>query len=135
MRDNISNSRIDPLAWGIGYIVPQCTDTLNLSFAIKQGGLGKTLEVYRICGYRTPFWIRTPVPVNLNRAPGKTPSTSNRTSSRLERHLYILIAYEILQYLVAKNGDKSLFKSNMYSFIEIIKSLQWRWKCKISTKF
>ena len=33
-------------AWGIGYIFPQCTDTPNFIFAIKQGGLGLTLEVY-----------------------------------------------------------------------------------------
>ena len=32
--------------WGIGYIFPQCTDTPNFIFAIKQGGLGLTLEVY-----------------------------------------------------------------------------------------
>ena len=35
-----------PLAWGIEYTVAQCTDTPNFIFAIKQGGLGKTLEVY-----------------------------------------------------------------------------------------
>ena len=34
-----------PLAWEIGYTVPQCTDTPNFIFAIKQGGLGTTLEV------------------------------------------------------------------------------------------
>ena len=33
-------------AWGIGYIFSQCTDTPNFIFAIKQGGLGLTLEVY-----------------------------------------------------------------------------------------
>ena len=37
---------IRPLTWGIGYIVAQCTDTPNFIFAIKQGGLEKTLEVY-----------------------------------------------------------------------------------------
>ena len=31
---------------GIEYTVSQCTDTPNFIFAIKQGGLGKTLEVY-----------------------------------------------------------------------------------------
>ena len=35
-----------PLAWEIGYIVPQCRDTPNFIFAIKQGGFGLTLEVY-----------------------------------------------------------------------------------------
>ena len=30
--------------WGIGYIFPQCTDTPNFIFAIKQRGLGLTLE-------------------------------------------------------------------------------------------
>ena len=35
-----------PLAWGIVYIVAQCADTPNFIFAIKQGGLEKTLEVY-----------------------------------------------------------------------------------------
>ena len=35
-----------PLAWGIVYFVSQCIDTPNFIFAIKQGGLGKTLEVY-----------------------------------------------------------------------------------------
>ena len=35
-----------PLAWGIAYIVAQCTDTPNFIFAIKQGGLGQTLEIY-----------------------------------------------------------------------------------------
>ena len=34
------------LAWGIECIVAQCTDTPNFNFAIKQGGLEKTLEVY-----------------------------------------------------------------------------------------
>ena len=34
------------LAWGIEHTVSQCTDTPNFIFAIKQGGLGKTLEVY-----------------------------------------------------------------------------------------
>ena len=33
-------------AWGIGYIFPQCTDTSNFICAIKQGGLGLTVEVY-----------------------------------------------------------------------------------------
>ena len=33
------------LAWGIEYTVAQCTDTPNSIFAIKQGCLGKTLEV------------------------------------------------------------------------------------------
>ena len=33
-----------PLAWGIGYIVAQCTDTPNLIFAIKQGGLGENFR-------------------------------------------------------------------------------------------
>ena len=35
-----------PLAWGIGCIVPQCTDNLNFICAIKQGGLGLITEVY-----------------------------------------------------------------------------------------
>ena len=35
-----------PLVWGIGYIVPQCIDTPNFICAIKQEGLGGTLEVY-----------------------------------------------------------------------------------------
>ena len=35
-----------PLAWGIEYTVSQCTDTPNFIFVIKQGGWGKTLEVY-----------------------------------------------------------------------------------------
>ena len=35
-----------PLAWGIEYTVSQCTDTPNFIYAIKPGGLGKTLEVY-----------------------------------------------------------------------------------------
>ena len=35
-----------PLAWGIGYIVTQCTDTPNFIFEIKKGGLGIALEVY-----------------------------------------------------------------------------------------
>ena len=32
---------------GIGYFVSQCADTPNVIFAIKQGGLGLTLEVYK----------------------------------------------------------------------------------------
>ena len=50
LRDNISNpphqGAIKPLVWGIGYIVPQCTDTPNSISAIKQGGLGQTLKIY-----------------------------------------------------------------------------------------
>ena len=38
--------RNPPLAWGIQYTVVQCTDAPNFIFAIKHGGLGKTLEVY-----------------------------------------------------------------------------------------
>ena len=37
---------IPPLAWEIEYTFAQCTDTPNFIFAIKQGGLGKTLKVY-----------------------------------------------------------------------------------------
>ena len=33
-------------AWGIGYYFPQCTDTPNFIFAIKQRGLGLSIEVY-----------------------------------------------------------------------------------------
>ena len=36
---------IRPLAWGIGYCASECTDFYNYTFAIKQGGLEKTLEV------------------------------------------------------------------------------------------
>ena len=35
-----------PLARGIVYCASQCTDAPNFVFAIKQGGLEKTLEVY-----------------------------------------------------------------------------------------
>ena len=35
-----------PLAWWIVYSVTKCRDTPNFTFAIKQGGLGKTLEVH-----------------------------------------------------------------------------------------
>ena len=38
--------RNPPLAWGIQYTVAQCTDTPNLIFTIKQGGLWQTLEVF-----------------------------------------------------------------------------------------
>ena len=37
---------IQPLVWGIVYCASQCTDTPNLIYAIKQGGLEKTLEIY-----------------------------------------------------------------------------------------
>ena len=40
MRESIRH-----LAWGIEYTVSQCANTPNLIFAIKQGGLEKTLEV------------------------------------------------------------------------------------------
>ena len=40
----ISVQSNQPLAWGIGYIVPQFTNTPNFIFAIKQGGLGLTLH-------------------------------------------------------------------------------------------
>ena len=35
----------------IEYTVTQCTDTPNYIFIIKQGGLGKTLEVYTFRGF------------------------------------------------------------------------------------
>ena len=33
-------------AWGIVYTVAQCTDIPNFIFAIKQGGLGTTFDIY-----------------------------------------------------------------------------------------
>ena len=36
---------IRPLAWGTVYCASNCTDFSNFIFAIKQGGLEKTLEV------------------------------------------------------------------------------------------
>ena len=33
-------------AWGIGYYFPECTDTPNFICAIKQQGLGLTIEVH-----------------------------------------------------------------------------------------
>ena len=41
-----SKVSIQHLAWGIGYCASKCTDAPNFILAIKQGGLGKTLEVY-----------------------------------------------------------------------------------------
>ena len=35
-----------PLVWGIVCTVAQCTDTPNFIFAIKQGGLETTFEIY-----------------------------------------------------------------------------------------
>ena len=42
----MSKVSIQPLAWGIWYCASKCTDTPNFIFAIKQEGLGQTLEIY-----------------------------------------------------------------------------------------
>ena len=41
-----SKVSIQPLAWGIGYCASKCTDAPNFIFAIKQGGLETTFDIY-----------------------------------------------------------------------------------------
>ena len=46
-KSHFSKKSNRPLAWGTVYCASNCTDFSNFIFAIKQGGFGKTLEVYK----------------------------------------------------------------------------------------